>query len=227
MRIQELRLPVRDPQATAAWFAQVLQVQVQGSDIHIGWSTIRLLQADAATNGAGRAVHLAFNVPDNRFDAAQQWLRTRVPLQRNERGDDYFALPGNWLSQSVYFTGPDDMVLELISRRRLPAGTGSGEFHGSEISCLSEVGLPSDDVGAVQLQAAAAFGIAPLSPASPHFAPLGDDEGLLIVVAGDRQWFPEKALLPSARGVQVTVHNTTGNGGSLHDDNHGWRVRST
>ena len=56
-------------------------------------------------------MHLAFNVPDNRFSEAMTWLRERTPLQRNPAGLDYFALESSWQSQSVYFTGPDGLIL--------------------------------------------------------------------------------------------------------------------
>ena len=222
MRIQQIVLPVTDVEAAAAWFAEVLQLPVRGATVTIGWSRIVL---QAATQPGDGVVHLAFNVPDNRFAAAEAWLRQRVPLQRNAEGDDYFALPGNWLSQSIYFAGPDAMILELIGRRRLPASSATGPFHGSELTCVSEVGLPSDDVVALEHQIAQQFGLAPLSPSSPHFAPLGDDEGLLIVVAADRTWFPEQTQLPGARGIEVTLSLVPA-GAHLVDRAQGWVLRS-
>ncbi|WP_268592552.1 hypothetical protein, partial [Escherichia coli] len=90
-------------------------------------------------------------------------------------------------------------------RRRLAASAREGAFHGSELTCLSEVGLPSHDVDAVREQSSLRFGLQPISPPSPQFAPMGDDEGLLIVVAADRRWFPEQKDLPNARGLQLQV----------------------
>ncbi len=222
MRIQQIVIPVTDVEAAAAWFAEVLQLPVEGATVTIGWSRIVL---QAATQPGDGVVHLAFNVPDNRFAAAEAWLRQRVPLQRNAEGDDYFALPGNWLSQSIYFAGPDAMILELIGRRRLPASSATGPFHGDELTCVSEVGLPSDDVVALEHQIAQQFGLAPLSPSSPHFAPLGDDEGLLIAVASDRCWFPEQRQLPSARGLEVTLTDVP-DAASMKDAAQGWQLRS-
>ncbi|MEW2875306.1 hypothetical protein AB1B06_28980, partial [Pseudomonas aeruginosa] len=74
---------------------------------------------------------------------------------------DYFALESSWQSQSVYFTGPDGLILELIGRRRLPASACEGVFHGSELTCLSEVGLPSRDVEAVRELSNQRFGLQP------------------------------------------------------------------
>lgn len=168
----------------------------------------------------------AFNVPDNRFGEAMTWLRERTPLQRNPAGLDYFALESSWQSQSVYFTGPDGLILELIGRRRLPDSTHQGAFNGSELTCLSEVGLPSHDVDAVREQSSLRFGLQPISPPSPQFAPMGDDEGLLIVVAADRRWFPEQKDLPNAQGLLLQVGDVAGPG-VVEDAALGWRVQAT
>ncbi|MCU1022572.1 VOC family protein [Stenotrophomonas maltophilia] len=221
MRLLHLTLPVSDVTGVAAYFRDVLQLPVSGNRIHIGWSTIELrLAEDVAVGG----VHLAFNVPDNRFAAAMTWLRERTPLQRNPAGLDYFALESSWQSQSVYFTGPDGLILELIGRRRLPCSPQEGAFHGSEMTCLSEVGLPSHDVDSVRLEAAGRFGLQPISAPSAQFAPMGDDEGLLIVVAADRRWFPEQKDLPNARGLQVLMGDVPA--GELRDAELGWEVRA-
>nr|KAJ9631394.1 hypothetical protein H2204_008121 [Knufia peltigerae] len=222
MRLLHLTLPVSDVASVAAYFRDVLQLEVASDQVRIGWSTIQLQPAGDHPVGG---VHLAFNVPDNRFAEAMSWLRARTPLQCNPEGLDYFALESSWQSQSVYFTGPDGLILELIGRRRLPASDRSGAFHGSELTCLSEVGLPSHDVDAVREQSSQRFGLQPISPPSPQFAPMGDDEGLLIVVAADRRWFPEQKDLPNAQGLQLQVGDVSGSG-ELQDAALGWRVRA-
>ena len=72
-------------------------------------------------------------------------------------------------------------------------------------------------------QSSQRFGLQPISPPSPQFAPVGDDEGLLIIVAADRRWFPEQKDLPNAQGVQLQVGDVSGSG-ELRDAALGWRV---
>ncbi|MDV9041439.1 VOC family protein [Stenotrophomonas sp. RAC2] len=222
MRLLHLTLPVSDVATVAAYFHDVLQQRVVGNHVHIGWSTIELQPAGAQPVGG---VHLAFNVPDNRFAEAMAWLRERTPLQRSPEGRDYFALESSWQSQSVYFTGPDGLILELIGRRRLPASARVGVFHGNELTCLSEVGLPCHDVDAAREQSKRSFGLQPISTASAQFAPMGDDEGLLIMVAADRRWFPEQKDLPNAQGLQLQVGDVAGPG-VVEDAALGWRVQA-
>jgi hypothetical protein len=51
----------------------------------------------------------------------------------------------------------------------------------------------------VREQSSQRFGLQPISPPSAQFAPMGDDEGLLIVVAADRRWFPSRRTCPTRR----------------------------
>lgn len=221
MRILQLALPVSDVAQVAAYFSDVLQLPVNGDSVQIGWTRLQLRAAGSDPVGG---VHLAFNVPANRFVAATEWLLARAPLQTNAKGDAHFTFGDAWASESIYFEGPDGLILELIGRRRLPASDRTGPFHGSELTCVSEVGLPVADVPALHARAKAALGLKPLSPPTPHFAALGDDEGLLIVVDATRAWFPEQRVLPNAHGIEVRVEEVAP--GELEDGSHGWRVVS-
>jgi len=221
MRITQLSLPVSDPAASAAFYRDVLQLPVAATQVRIGWSLLDLVAANAAVG----SVHLAFNIPAARFDAACAWLSRRVPLLRDPLGESRFALDAAWQSQSVYFAGPDGAVLELIARKPLPAhAIADGAFSAAELLCISEIGLPSAQVPAVAAAAQQRMGLPPFMPVSDAFAPLGDHEGLLIVVDAQRRWFPEQRQLPFARGVQVVVEGMRG--GQVLRDAAGWEVVS-
>ncbi|MDL5367024.1 hypothetical protein QSH18_15545 [Xanthomonas sp. NCPPB 2654] len=221
MRITQLSLPASDPGASAAFYRDVLQLPVVATQVRIGWSLLDLLPADAEIG----SMHLAFNIPPARFDAACDWLSRRAPSLRDPVGEVRFALDAAWQSQSVYFAGPDGAVLELIARRPLPArAVADGVFSADELLCISEVGLPSAQVPAVAAAAQDRLGLMPFMPVSDAFAPLGDHEGLLIVVDAQRRWFPEQRQLPFARGVRVVVEGVRG--GQVLRDAAGWEVVS-
>ncbi len=67
------------------------------------------------------------------------------------------------------------------------------------------------------------LGVPPFAPVSDVFAPLGDHEGLLIVVDAQRRWFPEQRL-PFAQGVRAVVAGVRG--GQRLRDPAGWEVVS-
>lgn len=116
-------------------------------------------------------------------------------------------------------------MLELIGRRKLAGSAGRRPFSGADLSCLSEVGLPAEDVGSVVARAARTFGVGTLGPASPGFAAIGDDEGMLIAVAPDRSWFPQKRQMPSARGLEITLAGVEAPA-TMSDPVHGWTVHA-
>lgn len=221
MRITHLRLPSSDPAASAAFYRDVLQVPVDGTHVQIGWSRLDLVAADVPVGSA----HLAFNIPPTRFAAACDWLAQRVPLLRDPLGESRFSLGAAWQSQSVYFAGPDGAVLELIARQPLALeAAADGAFSGAELLCISEIGLPSTQVAAVAATAQARMAVPAFMPPSEVFAPLGDHEGLLILVDAQRRWFPEQRQLPFADGVRAVVDGVRG--GQVLDDAAGWNVVS-
>ncbi|SDR91887.1 VOC family protein [Microterricola viridarii] len=71
--------------------------------------------------GAGAATHpvnhLAITVPRNQFAAARHWLLERTAVIELD-GESGFALGEPW--HSVYFLGPDGIILEFIARHGLP-----------------------------------------------------------------------------------------------------------
>lgn len=81
-------------------------------------------------------------------------------------------------ARAVYFRDPEENVGELIARPSTHA----------ELS-LAEVGLAVDDVPAA-VATLAELGLAPYREADESFAPVGDADGLLIVVRVGRGWFP-------------------------------------
>ena len=222
MRIRKLTLPVTDVTKASKFFGEVLQLRTNGPHVIIGWSIIELIEDKSASAGG---VHLAFNVPPNRFQAAKEWLLDRCPLQTDTKGHDVFSFDENWSAESIYFAGPDASILELISRHRLPDSDRNGPFHGSEILCLSEVGLATSNVTASCEHMIDAFCVEALGASGEEFAALGSDEGLLIVTHRSRPWFPEGRQLPRASGLAVHIQTPRpGSFVSSAEDN--WTVHS-
>jgi catechol 2,3-dioxygenase-like lactoylglutathione lyase family enzyme len=221
MRITRLTLPSTDVAACLAFYRDVLQLPTSGTTVHAGWTDIEIVPTSTDTG----AVHLAFNIPHDRFGAASIWLRKRALLLRDPLGEERFHVGGVWDAQSAYFAGPHDAVLEFIARRPLALeGTVSGDFQSSEIVCVSEVGLPTDHVPALVRNLVVNTGLAPFGDVSNGFASMGDHEGLLILVDRRRLWFPEQRRLPGARGIQVIMEGVLPH--VVLADEEGWQLTS-
>jgi hypothetical protein len=108
--------------------------------------------------------HFAFHVAD-----LEPW-KTRLDVSEEY---DFSSWGG------VYFRDPQENVVELIARPQARP----------ELA-LAEVGLPVEDVAVAVDTLERELGLQPYDDWDEKFAPLGDDDGLLIVVRVGRAWFP-------------------------------------
>lgn len=135
--------------------------------------------------------HFAFNIPYNCVGRAMKWLeKKRVHLVEEKRGQGAMVQFPNWKAQSIYFFDPAGNIVELIGRQPLPPTEKDG-FDASYITGVSEIGAAFDDVNAVRQWLNSVHGIPDFirQPHSADFSALGDDEGLLLLVPVDRDWF--------------------------------------
>jgi len=111
--------------------------------------------------------HFAFHVAD-----LEPWK------QRLDVGEEHdFSSWGG--ARAVYFRDPEENVVELIARPQ----------PRRDLS-LAEVGLPVEDVPAAVAALQDQLDLSTYADWDESFAPLGDDDGLLIVVRVGRGWFP-------------------------------------
>jgi hypothetical protein len=145
------------------------------------WYAQRVGAGPSFISGATGPHHFAFHVAD-----LEPW-KQRLDVTEEH---DFSGWGG---ARAVYFRDPEENVVELIAR----------PDSRPELT-LAEVGLPVEDVpGAVEaLQRRLDLPI--YDDWDESFAPLGDDDGLLIVVRVGRGWFP--VGVPAGRGpIEVTI----------------------
>jgi hypothetical protein len=153
-------------------------------DALAGWYADTLGAAPSFVAGETSPHHFAFHVAD-----LEPWKRR---LDVSEEHD--FSSWGG--ARAVYFRDPEENVVELIARPQARP----------ELA-LAEVGLPVDDVPAAADALERGLGLRPYGEWDENFAPLGDDDGLLIVVRVGRGWFP--VGVPSGGApIEVTVAGT-------------------
>ena len=145
------------------------------------WYAETLGAGPSFVSGDATPHHFAFHVAD-----LEPW-KERLDVSEEH---DFSSWGG---ARAVYFRDLEQNVVELIARpKALPELT------------LAEVGLPVDDVAVVVDTLERELGLHPYDDWDESFAPLGDDEGLLIVVRRGRGWFP--VGVPSGdAGIEVRV----------------------
>jgi catechol 2,3-dioxygenase-like lactoylglutathione lyase family enzyme len=202
MRFTTLTITASDLGAAKDFYRRALGLEVIPADGGFGAMIGRTTLVVRAGETAWGSVHLAITIPRNRFAEAKTWLSARVPLSVVD-GADEFALPDEpWCSKSLYFRGPDGVVLEFITRDRL-ANDSSEPFSSASMLCISEAGIASPDVRTTVAELDSKYGAEPFGKSVDEFAPIGDDDGLFIVVADGRPWF--SAPDSRARGAPTDI----------------------
>jgi hypothetical protein len=137
------------------------------SDALSAWYDEHLGAGPSFVPGPTSPHHIAFHVAD-----LEPWK------QRLDVGEEHdFSSWGG--AHGVYFRDPEENVVELIARPQARP----------ELT-LAEVGLPVEDVPAAVDALQRELDLPTYGDWDESFAPLGDDDGLLIVVRIGRGWFP-------------------------------------
>jgi len=215
MNITRLELLAADLQAQRDFYADVLELPVNlmpsSLEVKVGATELVFKQAWSDFEGA---YHFAFNIPENQFRAAKEWISSRVPLLRDSNGQEEFPSK-SWNSDSVYFLDPAGNVLEFIARHNLKNVTHE-DFGNQQILNVSEIGLSSDDVVAFADELCTKLGLSVfMQEPNESFTPVGDDHGLFILPARDRIWKPDTGV--PARLLPIHVWGEA--------NSKGWEVR--
>jgi len=203
MRIHEVAITAREPGSAAAFYRDVLEMPVAEQPhrvtVTIGSSRLIIAQQHRFEG----VHHVAFGISPHDFDLARTWLNGRVePILVDD--SEIIEGPEGWNSRSVYFFGPESIVLELTARE---ADAGFAGAHGAAPRPLSisEIGIGVPDVSAAVRELTHTLALPTFPPQERDFAPIGDHDGLLILVDHERIWFPTRTHLPAGGPLSVRI----------------------
>jgi catechol-2,3-dioxygenase len=203
MNIQKLELLTGDLEGQKDFYASVLELptELTSSGLLVKAGETELLFTQAPSDFTG-AYHFAFNIPENQYQNAKDWITGRLSLLRDTSGKEDFH-SRTWDSDSVYFLDPAGNVLEFIARHTLQNAVDS-DFDSRGILNVSEIGLPSEDVIELADELTSRLGLSVYKQVpDEHFTPVGDENGLLILPIRDRIWMPDSGV--PARMLPVNV----------------------
>jgi len=204
MQITNVSVRVRNAREAGEFYAGVLGLDIaqgpNGVVVALGTTRLDLVEDSAAAGDH----HFAITIPSNKFNEAKTWLQQRTVLLGTPESDEFECSPA-WNAHSLYFAGPERSVLEFIIRRNLDNST-AGPFTSAGLLAISEVGVAVADVPAVVATLSDDAGIAPYGDAQGGtFAPVGDIDGMLILVAPGRTWFPTADCTAQESPVNITA----------------------
>lgn len=210
MYIHELQLATPQLEQQRDFYTRVLELPVQSANterLTLTVGTSKLIFS-ATSQPPPLTYHFAFNIPAAQFAVAKQWLAARVALISDPQGNDAFHF-ANWNAQSIYFNDPAGNICELIARHDLPSQPAD-DFSGASLLNISEIGLAVDDVPQTVQNLQRSTGIAVYrDTVDEQFTPLGDENGLLIVVKRGRKWFPAGTVAATALPLSVLISTST------------------
>ena len=203
MNILSLELSAKDLPAQRDFYATILELPVTLDsailEVKVGQSVLRFTQAPSEFIGA---YHFAFNIPENQYPAAKQWIMSRVPLLQDKTGKEDFESK-TWNSTSLYFLDAAGNVLEFIARHTLSNAANQG-FDSRQILNVSEIGLPAENVLELANNLCTRLGLSVYKQEpNENFTPVGDENGLLILPVKDRIWMPDSGVPAKPLPVKV------------------------
>ena len=205
MQITNVSIRVRNALEAGEFYAGVLGLDIVAQEsnvvvVTLGTTRLELVEGPAADGDH----HFAITIPSNKFDRAKTWIQQRTVLLGTSEADEFECSPA-WNARSLYFTGHDRSILELIIRRDLDNST-AGPFTSADLLCISEVGVAVTDIPAMVATLTDDAKISPYGDAGGNaFAPVGDVDGMLILVAPGRTWFPTTDRTAGENPVFITA----------------------
>ena len=222
MFINRLELPALDLIAQRDYYANVLElpVHLEGDSLLVKAGKTDLIFTQAPPQWEG-AYHFCFNIPENQFPYAKAWLSARIPLVKDDKGNDEFNSQ-SWNSTSLYFKDAAGNILEFITRHRQQNSVNS-PFNSGQILQVSEIGLASQDVISFAKELCAKLSVSVYEQDfNDTFTPIGDEDGLFILPVEGRIWYPNTGIPAKMLPIKVDVE---ANGKLFHLEGMPYRIK--
>ncbi|MFH6936890.1 VOC family protein [Flavobacterium sp. FlaQc-30] len=191
MKLEHIQLQTADIKQTALFYQDILGLPILENNsefvtIKAGNSTLKFIE----NSDFSSIYHFAFNIPENKLDEAIEWCKNKVDLIVIE-DQNVITNFENWNAHAVYFYDNNGNLLEFIARHDLD-NFQTEEFSSKSILNISEIGIVNENPLELGNQLIAKHGLNffTKNTNSEAFAAIGDDEGLLIMVRPNRNWYP-------------------------------------
>ncbi len=192
MKLKEIHLSTDNLEETAGFYTDImgLPVRPDNTSLHIqAGETLLVFNKSEQLNPV---YHIAFDIPNNKLEEAHSLMKGKVGiLFVSDEDNETIADFSRWNAKSFYFRDNNGNILEYITRYDRKK-TSDRDFDGLSVLNISEIGLVTGNVPDLASEITAKYGVEtyPKQPPQEHFTVMGDEEGLFILAAADRNWFP-------------------------------------
>jgi catechol-2,3-dioxygenase len=207
MKLVHIQIQTNDIQKTTRFYKDILDLPVIENNsksvrIQAGNSVMEFVENPQFNS----IYHFAFNIPENKLDEAIEWCKNKVDLIfiKDQKVITNFE---NWNANAVYFYDNNGNLLEFIARHDLD-NAQTEAFSSKAILNISEIGIVNENPLELGKELIAKHGLEFFSKNdnSELFAAVGDDEGLLIMVKPNRNWYPTQTASES-NTTEVKIEN--------------------
>jgi len=207
MKLEQIQIQTNNIQETTAFYQDILDLPIIEKNskwitIQAGNSILKFIENTAFNS----IYHFAFNIPENKLDEAIEWCKNKVGLIVIE-DQNVIANFETWNANAVYFYDNNGNLLEFIARHDLD-NTATENFSSKSILNISEIGIVTENPLELgnQLIEKHALEFFSKNNNSDVFSALGNDEGLLIIVNPNRNWYPTQTPSQS-NPTEIRIQN--------------------
>lgn len=207
MKLEHIQIQTNDIQKITAFYQNTLELSIIKSDsktvsFQAGNSILKFVEDPQFDS----IYHFAFNIPENKLDEAIEWCKNKIDLVFIE---DQKVITNfeNWNANAVYFYDNNGNLLEFIARHDLD-NAQTEIFTSKSILNISEIGIVNENPLELGKQLIEKHGLEffDKNDNSALFSAIGDDEGLLIIVKPNRNWYPTQTPSKSNK-TEVRIEN--------------------
>ena len=223
MNIRMITAEAIDLAPLKEFYHNTLDLPLAGEDDHS--FTIEMGQTELEfrqhTGNLHPVYHFAINIPANKIEEAASWMQSKASMILPEGSNNNIVNFANWHAKSIYFFDPAGNILELIARFDLDNASET-PFSAQQFLSVSEVALvcAQEELEAKTNQLLNDFHLSYFDKQPPleTFRAIGDDEGLFILSAEGRAWYPTKDRI--AEPAPLKVYFSHGTSDSLLEYDH-------
>ena len=207
MKIKELKLYTNKLELEKEFYSKTLGFEVIDSKsnsftLKIGWSELTFEKSHKDYK-----YHYCFLIPSNKLIQAMEWMEKRVEIIDLENGRKTQRFE-SWNADSFYFYDGSGNIAEFIVRHQLGNDEDS-DFKISDVLCVNEIGMPTNDVKKLNNQLQDNFGTEFWKGDPERFGTNGSQEGLFLLPNYNIKdiWFPTSIKIKPEPFSAVIMNN--------------------
>lgn len=206
MKIRKLKLFTNKFELEKTFYTQTLGFDTIESNsdsftLQIGWSELTFQKTKKEYQ-----YHYCFLIPSNKLEQAMAWMGKRAPIIDIENGRKTQRFE-SWNADSFYFYDASGNIAEFITRQDLDNGISS-DFNISNVLCVNEIGMPTNNVEKANSELLENFGTEFWKGDPKRFGTNGSQEGLFLLPNYNLKdtWFPTQIKI-KPEPFQAVIEN--------------------